>query len=194
MNTTKPQDHTPLPWEARPVPDMKCIVIAQVGMMLPHAHVTTPTARLESLTAVEYSNAQLIVRACNAHHALVDALTALRDESWLDASPSDTEYLASAKKRALAALAAAGGEAAQDTPVHQVLADVLRSSRFGSVAEDFILQSVLNAAHATARLTPATLVMDEGPISKEDWIGAAAEIRTRLSAVVRANFGLETEP
>lgn len=77
-------------------------------------------------------------------------------------------------------------------PAHQIITDVLLNSRFGAVADDFIIQAVLNAAHATAAKTPATLVMDEGPISKEDWIGAATEIRDHLTALVRANAGLES--
>lgn len=55
--------HTPGPWEARPVPAMRAIVIAEAGTMYPHAHVTTPTAEPQPITEAEYANARLIATA-----------------------------------------------------------------------------------------------------------------------------------
>lgn len=52
--------HTEGPWEARPVPGARVIVIAQAGKMHPHAHVTTPTDHYEPLGEQELANAALI--------------------------------------------------------------------------------------------------------------------------------------
>lgn len=76
-------------------------------------------------------------------------------------------------------------------PAHQMLAEVLSASSYGTVADEFIIQTVLVAANRTAAHTPDTLVMDDGPISKQDWIGAATAIRDHLTDLVRANVGLE---
>jgi hypothetical protein len=65
--------------EARPVPDMNCIVIAPIGKMYPIAHVMTPTAQPERLTQREHDTAAYIVRAYNAHEELVKALEELID-------------------------------------------------------------------------------------------------------------------
>ncbi len=60
------------PWEARPVPGLNCICIAQAGMMHSHAHVTTATDSPEPLTETEYAIAALIKEAPN----LLDELKA----------------------------------------------------------------------------------------------------------------------
>lgn len=57
-------------WETRPVPRMKCIVIAQAGKMYPHAHVVTPTAEPQELTPAEYDRAALIAAAPDLRDSL----------------------------------------------------------------------------------------------------------------------------
>lgn len=70
------------------------------------------------------ADAAFIVTACNAHAPMVKALTALNDESWLDANPCDTDYLAKAKALARTALKVALAEPPQHAaPAIAVLLD-----------------------------------------------------------------------
>lgn len=71
--------HTPGPWESRPVPGANVIVIAQEGMMYPHAFVTTPTDGPEPLTEREYENARLIAAAPEMLQAIRESLEEMND-------------------------------------------------------------------------------------------------------------------
>lgn len=69
-------EHTPGPWEVRPIPGMNQIAIAQPGMMYPFASVGPWQDSREpnrKLTGTDYANALLMMKAAP------DLLKALRD-------------------------------------------------------------------------------------------------------------------
>ena len=57
------EKHTPGPWEARPVPRMNLIAVAEGGKHYPHAYATTSTDVPGELTATAYADARLIAAA-----------------------------------------------------------------------------------------------------------------------------------
>jgi hypothetical protein len=75
--------------EARPVPGIKCIVIAPAGMMYPVAHVTTATDTPQPLTERELAIANRLVLTWNAHGKLRMALRELVDWCREHTSPLD---------------------------------------------------------------------------------------------------------
>lgn len=79
MTSETKTEHTPLPWETGLVPARgygAIIVAAQRDTYMAVADLPETTLRAESAEA----NAALIVRAVNSHAALVEALTALKEQ------------------------------------------------------------------------------------------------------------------
>lgn len=80
MLESKPTlDTTPGPWEVRPVPGMKLVVIAQAGKMYPHACVHTAGEELQTLTPRELGNGRLIAGAPELYDLAWETLAMLRD-------------------------------------------------------------------------------------------------------------------
>ena len=75
--------------EVRPVPGIKCIVIAPVGMMHPIAHVTTAMDTPQPLTHRELAIANRLVLTWNIHGKLRTMLRELVDWGREHTSPRD---------------------------------------------------------------------------------------------------------
>lgn len=72
----------------------------------------------------------------------------------------------------------------QQKPVTNVgvLVDLMEYSKFGPLAQMFIIDTVARQARAVADADPATAAWDGGLISFEAWQGVAREIADRLDA------------
>lgn len=63
-----------------------------------------------------------------------------------------------------------------------VLVELMEYSKFGALAQMFIIETVARRARAVADADPATAVWDSGLISFEAWQGVAREIADKLDA------------
>ncbi len=111
--------------EVRPVPGLKCIVIAPVGMMHALAHVTTATDTPQPLTERELAIANRLVLAWNIHGKLRTTLRELVDWCREHTSPRDASSPHQLLVNATAVLDAAAGDSQQPDEPDQ--AAVLRT-------------------------------------------------------------------
>lgn len=62
----------------------------------------------------------------------------------------------------------------------QILSDIMDHSRFGHLAEIFVMDALAKVAAAVAEADPE--VCDSAMVSGEAWVGVAKEIKEKLSA------------
>jgi hypothetical protein len=72
----------------------------------------------------------------------------------------------------------------QQKPVTNVdvLVELMEYSKFGPLAQMFIIDTVARQARAVADADPATVAWDAGLVSFEAWQGVAREIADKLDA------------
>lgn len=63
-----------------------------------------------------------------------------------------------------------------------VLVELMEYSKFGPLAQMFIIDTVARQARAVADANPATVTWDDGLVSFDAWQGVAREIADKLDA------------